>query len=136
MGGRIAVLFCDVDHFKQVNDTLGHAAGDRLLVVIARGIKAAVRAEDTVGRIGGDEFVVIAYPVYGRSEAESLAERVMKQAGQAANLDGGKVPPSLSIGVALSAPGDSPDTLLAAADQALYRAKTAGRSQWELADDR
>ena len=132
-GQRVAVLFCDVDHFKEVNDTLGHAAGDQLLASIARGLQAAVRAHDTVGRIGGDEFVVVAYPVRGEAEAVGLAERVIRKAELAAVLDGGPLPPSLSIGVALSVPADNADTLLAAADQALYRAKLAGRGQWELA---
>jgi diguanylate cyclase (GGDEF)-like protein/PAS domain S-box-containing protein len=131
--GRVAVLFCDVDHFKEVNDTLGHAAGDRLLAGIAHGLLAVARAEDTVGRLGGDEFVVIAHPVHRQGDAEGLAERVMEQLGQADVPDRG---PALSIGIALSVPGDTADTLLAAADRALYQAKTAGRGRWQFADGR
>jgi diguanylate cyclase (GGDEF)-like protein/PAS domain S-box-containing protein len=133
-GGRcVAVLFCDVDRFKEVNDSLGHAAGDRLLSGIARALQLTARKQDTVGRLGGDEFVVIARKIKNREEAARLADRVLRKAGHAVDLDGFPVSPSLSIGVALSMPGDDADTVLAAADQALYRAKAGGRGRWELA---
>ncbi len=131
--GRVAVLFCDVDRFKEINDSLGHAAGDRLLAGIARTLQLAAREYDTVGRLGGDEFVVIARKINHREEATGLAGRVLRAASRAVDLDGCPTPPSLSIGVALSAPGDDADTLLAAADRALYRAKAGGRGRWELA---
>jgi diguanylate cyclase (GGDEF)-like protein/PAS domain S-box-containing protein len=134
--GRVAVLFCDVDHFKEVNDSLGHAAGDRLLAGIARALLLTVRKQDTVGRIGGDEFVVIARKIKNREEAAGLADRVIRDANHAVDLDGCHVSASLSIGVALSMPGDDADTLLAAADQALYRAKAGGRGRWEVAGQR
>jgi diguanylate cyclase (GGDEF)-like protein/PAS domain S-box-containing protein len=134
--GRVAVLFCDVDRFKEVNDSLGHAAGDRLLAGIARALQLTVRKQDTVGRLGGDEFVVIARKVKDREEAVRLADRVIREASHALDLDGCPVSPSLSIGVALSVPGDDADTLLAAADQALYRAKAGGRGRWEVASQR
>jgi diguanylate cyclase (GGDEF)-like protein len=86
-----------------------------------------------VGRLGGDEFVVIARRINDREEATGLADRVLRAASRAADLDGCPMSPSLSIGVALSAPGDDADTLLAAADQALYRAKAGGRGRWALA---
>jgi diguanylate cyclase (GGDEF)-like protein/PAS domain S-box-containing protein len=132
----VAVLFCDVDRFKEVNDSLGHAAGDRLLSGIARALQLTARKQDTVGRLGGDEFVVIARKIKNREEAARLAGRVMRKASHAVDLDGCPVSPSLSIGVALSVPGDDADTLLAAADQALYRAKAGGRGRWELASQR
>jgi diguanylate cyclase (GGDEF)-like protein/PAS domain S-box-containing protein len=135
-GGSVAVLFCDVDHFKEINDTLGHAAGDQLLAGIARGLQHTAREQDTVGRLGGDEFVMIAYPVAGRAAAVSLAERVLKEVSQPVGLDAGPVIPSLSVGVALSVPGADADAVLAAADRALYRAKAAGRAQWQLAGER
>jgi len=134
--GRVAVLFCDVDRFKEVNDSLGHAAGDRLLAGIARALQLTARNQDTVGRLGGDEFVVIARKIKRRAEAAGLADRVIREASHAAELDGCPLAPTLSIGVALSAPGDDADTLLAAADQALYRAKAGGRGRWELARQR
>jgi diguanylate cyclase (GGDEF)-like protein/PAS domain S-box-containing protein len=131
--GRVAVLFCDVDRFKDVNDSLGHAAGDRLLAGIAQVLQLTARTQDTVGRLGGDEFVVIARKISNPKEAAALADRLLREAGRPVDLDGCLVSPSLSIGVALSTPGDDADTLLAAADQALYRAKASGRGRWELA---
>jgi diguanylate cyclase (GGDEF)-like protein/PAS domain S-box-containing protein len=133
---RTAVLFCDVDHFKQINDTLGHAAGDQLLIEIGRSLTLTARAQDIVGRIGGDEFVLVAHPVPTRSEAASLAQRVLRTVRHPVDLNGEPVLPSLSIGVALSGPGDSADSVLAAADRALYTAKAAGRSRWQLAPGR
>jgi diguanylate cyclase (GGDEF)-like protein/PAS domain S-box-containing protein len=134
--GRVAVLFCDVDRFKDVNDSLGHAAGDRLLAGIAQALRLTARKRDTVGRIGGDEFVVIARKIKNWQEAARLADRVIREASRAVDLGGRPVSPSLSIGVALSMPGDDADTLLAAADQALYRAKAGGRGRWEMASQR
>jgi diguanylate cyclase (GGDEF)-like protein/PAS domain S-box-containing protein len=135
-GDRIAVLFCDVDHFKQINDTLGHAAGDQLLTEIGRRLALATRTGDIAGRFGGDEFVLIAHPVPTADEAGRLAERVLRSVCRPVMLDSGPLRPSVSIGAALSAAGDSPDEVMAAADQALYRAKAAGRGRWELAADR
>jgi diguanylate cyclase (GGDEF)-like protein len=88
------------------------------------------------GRFGGDEFVVIAYPVASADEAGRLAERVLRSVCRPVELETGVLLPSLSIGAALSAAGDNPDTLVAAADQALYTAKAAGRGQWQLAPER
>jgi diguanylate cyclase (GGDEF)-like protein/PAS domain S-box-containing protein len=135
-GGRTAVLFCDVDHFKQINDTLGHAAGDQLLVEIGQSLALTARAQDIVGRIGGDEFVVVAYPVPTQAEAVRLAGRVLRTVRHPVELNGEPVLPSLSIGVALSGPSDTADSVLAAADRALYTAKAAGRGQWQLAPGR
>jgi diguanylate cyclase (GGDEF)-like protein/PAS domain S-box-containing protein len=133
---RIAVLFCDVDHFKQINDTLGHAAGDQLLAEIGRRLALATRSGDVAGRFGGDEFVVIAHPVPTPQEASRLAERVMQAVCRPVDLDGGILLPSLSVGAALSAPDDDADSLVAEADRALYAAKAAGRGRWQLAADR
>ncbi|HEX2824318.1 MAG TPA: diguanylate cyclase [Streptosporangiaceae bacterium] len=133
--GRVAVLFCDLDHFKQVNDTLGHAAGDRLLVKVGRRLTRMAREQDTVGRFGGDEFVMIGRAVLSEIEAASLAARVMRTVQQPIRLAGQPVLPSLSIGVALSAPHDDAGSVLAAADRALYAAKAAGRGRWQLAAD-
>jgi diguanylate cyclase (GGDEF)-like protein/PAS domain S-box-containing protein len=133
---RIAVLFCDVDHFKEINDTLGHAAGDQLLAEIGRRLALVTRAHDIAGRFGGDEFVVIAYPVPTPEEGGRLADRVLRSVCRPVELDAGTLLPSLSIGAALSAPDDSADSLVAAADRALYAAKAGGRGQWQLAPDR
>jgi diguanylate cyclase (GGDEF)-like protein/PAS domain S-box-containing protein len=132
-GRRAAVLFCDVDHFKEINDTLGHAAGDQLLAEIGRGLASTARHRDLVGRFGGDEFVLVAYPMPTEAKAAALAERVMRAVRRPVELCGEPVVPSLSIGVALSTPGDGADAVLAAADRALYTAKAAGRGRWQLA---
>ncbi|HEY2520906.1 MAG TPA: diguanylate cyclase [Streptosporangiaceae bacterium] len=132
-GRRAAVLFCDVDHFKEINDTLGHGAGDQLLTEIGRNLASTARHRDVVGRFGGDEFVLVAYPMPTEAKATALADRVMRTVRRPVELCGEPVVPSLSIGVAMSAPGDSADSVLAAADQALYTAKAAGRGQWQLA---
>ncbi|HEX3715343.1 MAG TPA: diguanylate cyclase [Trebonia sp.] len=133
---RIAVLFCDVDHFKEINDTLGHAAGDVLLAEIGRRLALVTRSRDIAGRFGGDEFVVIAYPVPTPDEAGRLAERVLRSVCRPVAVDGAPLLPSMSIGAALSSADDSADSLVAAADRALYTAKAAGRGRWQLAADR
>jgi diguanylate cyclase (GGDEF)-like protein/PAS domain S-box-containing protein len=133
--GRVAVLYCDLDHFKEVNDTLGHAAGDRLLVEVGRRLQRAAREQDTVGRLGGDEFVMISRQVRTSAEAASLAARVMRAVQQPVNLCGQPALPSLSMGVALARPDDSSDSVLATADRAMYAAKAAGRGRWHLAPD-
>jgi diguanylate cyclase (GGDEF)-like protein/PAS domain S-box-containing protein len=130
---RVAVLFCDLDHFKEINDTLGHAAGDRLLAEVGRRLARTARPQDTIGRFGGDEFVMVGYPVPSTAAAVSLAARAMRIVRQPFKLGGEPVFPSISIGVALSGVGDSADSVLAHADRALYEAKAAGRGRWQLA---
>ncbi len=131
--GRVAVLFCDLDHLKEVNDTLGHAAGDQLLTEVGRRLELTAREPDTVGRFGGDEFVMIGFPVPTPAEAISLAARVIQTVEQPVTLCGETFSPSISIGVALSVAEDDADTVLANADRALYAAKAAGRGRWRLA---
>jgi diguanylate cyclase (GGDEF)-like protein/PAS domain S-box-containing protein len=134
-GGRVAVLFCDLDHFKDINDTFGHAAGDQLLAEVARRLASASREQDIVGRLGGDEFVVICCLMREPDEAGRLADRLIEAVQQPVLLGSQLVIPSLSVGIALSAPGDHAGAVLAKADQALYAAKAAGRSQWRLAPE-
>jgi diguanylate cyclase (GGDEF)-like protein/PAS domain S-box-containing protein len=131
----IAVFYCDLDHFKEINDTQGHAAGDRLLAEVARRLELAAREQDTVGRLGGDEFVVIACPVASAAEASGIAERLMRAVQQPLELDGEQVCPWVSMGAALSAPGADADQLLADADRAMYAAKAAGGGRWRLAPE-
>lgn len=131
---QLAVLFIDLDDFKRVNDTLGHAAGDELLVTVADRLRRAVRPGDTVSRFGGDEFVLIAESINGVLGAEALADRVCAATRPPVQLGHHSVSVTASIGIALAAPGDTPDTLLAQADAALYRAKSSGRSCHALFD--
>lgn len=120
--GRTAVLFVDLDHFKTVNDSLGHQSGDELLTEVARRIRSSVRPHDTVARFGGDEFVVLAERVNSLEAAEALAARIEAALREPALLSGGPVQVSASIGVAFGRRID-PEALLRRADVALYRAK-------------
>ncbi|MCP5026596.1 MAG: EAL domain-containing protein [Actinomycetia bacterium] len=129
-----AALFLDLDNFKVVNDSLGHIAGDDLLKGIAHRVRSAIRADDTVGRLGGDEFLVLCPGVVSADEAITIAERIIDAVGPAFRVAGREVHATLSIGVALLNPGDSAEDLLAAADTAAYEAKAKGRNRAELFD--
>ena len=123
----IAVLSLDLDHFKSVNDTLGHPIGDRLLQGVADRIRGCIREEDVVARLGGDEFAVVQVPSANPAEITTLAMRLIEVVSAPYDIDGHQVVVGASIGIAV-APGDSdvPDTLMKNADLALYRAKADG----------
>ena len=133
-GSAVGVLFVDLDHFKVVNDSLGHAAGDDYLVTVAERIKGSLRSIDRVGRFGGDEFVVVFPDVDNPRQLENAAERISTALGADLHLRGHRMVPSASIGIALSTPVSTPDSLLRDADSALYRAKYAGRARWQFFD--
>ena len=124
----VAVLFIDLDHFKAVNDTLGHPIGDQLLCVAAQRLCRCVRTNDLVARLGGDEFAIIQTGASQPAAARSLAERLVREFAEVFEVSGHQVLVGASVGVAL-APGDGtdPDDLLKNADLALYSAKSAGR---------
>lgn len=124
----VAVLFCDLDGFKRVNDALGHAAGDELLKRVAAALAAVARASDTVSRFGGDEFVVVGPDVPDLAAAAQLAERVRAAVAEVREPDTGR-PVRMSVGVALGRGGDTAPALLAEADLGMYRAKQRGRSR-------
>ena len=127
----IGLIMIDVDHFKSINDTRGHAAGDAVLRIIASGTAAMVRPYDSVGRYGGEEFLIVA-PGCGITETWELAERIRAHvAGCAINVGGAKVEVSLSLGVAIGENATDMEKLLHAADAALYQAKNAGRNRVE-----
>lgn len=125
-GMACSVISVDIDHFKQVNDSFGHAVGDSVLLATARTMKGAVRAVDSVGRWGGEEFLVLCPETLAR-DAAKLAERI-RAAVAAHAFDTGR-PHTISVGVATFRPGDTLDTLLQRADQAMYRAKQTGRNR-------
>ena len=130
-----AVLFFDLDDFKDVNDTLGHAAGDRLLVAVAVRLEAALREVDTIGRMGGDEFVVLIDGASLEAAPELVAERLLNLMRQPFELDQVSLPiiVNVSVGIAM---GDraNPEDLLRDADVALYQAKNAGKNRYEVFD--
>ena len=133
--GPFAVLYLDLDRFKHTNDSLGHEAGDRLLIEVAARLESAVRPEDTVARLGGDEFVVLLESVSGIAEAEVVAERLQSSLLDPVLLDGERIYASASIGVAMSSDtATTPDALLRDADTAMYHAKGRGRARYELFD--
>ena len=135
-GGSVAVLFFDLDRFKSTNDLLGHDAGDRLLVEIARRLQSAVRPSDTVARLGGDEFVVVAEGLAGQDDAVALAGRIREAVAVPCRLAREQVVPSASVGIALAEEGHhGPEALLRDADRAMYRAKEQGRDRYALFDE-
>jgi diguanylate cyclase (GGDEF)-like protein len=126
----LAVLFCDLDRFKQVNDSLGHAAGDELLRQVADRLRASVRPGDTVGRLSGDEFALVLTEVADRADAERLADRVARCFDAPFRLGGRELSVQASVGVAVHvAPvaEDRGEDLLRAADEAMYRVKEGRR---------
>ena len=130
---RIAVLFVDLDNFKSVNDNLGHDAGDELLVETAQRIQASIRAEDTVARYSGDEFVALLLDVFSASVVSRIADEIVSAMRLPFVLDGRQVYCSVSIGVAFYPDdGDSVDTLVIKADQAMYEVKKSGRNSWQF----
>ena len=128
------VLSIDVDDFKSVNDTYGHAGGDTCLIKIAARIKSCLREYDTVARIGGDEFLVLVGGVPAGEKIETLVERILQSSGEPISLDNGILRPRISIGVAqFPMHGQSADEVMNASDRALYAAKNAGRSCFRVA---
>jgi diguanylate cyclase (GGDEF)-like protein/PAS domain S-box-containing protein len=133
---HVAVLFLDLDHFKVVNDSLGHELGDRLLVAIAERLRVALRPSDTVARFGGDEFVVLCEDLLSPSDAVAIAGRVSDALNGAFEVGDSEVFMGVSIGIAF--PEDAhvePSTLIRDADAAMYRAKARGRARWEVFDN-
>lgn len=129
--GLMALLYIDVDNFKPVNDTLGHQAGDELLISISERLRKSVRENDTVARLGGDEFAIIQTGIREKGDAAVLARRVLAELGRRFDVSGKDVRVGGSIGIALAPiDGTSVDELLAKADSALYRSKSGGRGRF------
>ncbi|MDU0958700.1 MAG: EAL domain-containing protein, partial [Bradyrhizobium sp.] len=126
-GELSALLFVDLDRFKQVNDTLGHPCGDQLLCAVSERLRDMLRPEDFVARFGGDEFVVFQRNIRSNDDAAVLARRIVDQLSERYKIDNHLVEIGASVGIAMTAPGISADTLLKNADMALYRAKAEGR---------
>jgi diguanylate cyclase (GGDEF)-like protein len=132
-GPHVAVIFLDLDGFKMVNDTRGHQVGDELLVAVARRIRAAVRPEDSLARIGGDEFVVLCPALADPQDVRAVAERVRATLDEPVSVEGRSHRISMSVGISLArAEAIDPANLLRQADMAMYRAKDAGRNTVRL----
>ncbi|WP_129339259.1 EAL and GGDEF domain-containing protein [Cellulomonas endophytica] len=134
-GSTAGLLYIDLDNFKDVNDSLGHAAGDELLAAVAERLTAAVRDADVPGRLGGDEFVVVCEDVGDADGIAAVADRVSRALAAQLTVEGRTLQVSASIGVAYARSEDaSPADLLREADTAMYRAKANGRGRWEFSD--
>lgn len=134
-GRFLAVLFVDLDHFKLVNDRLGHLAGDELLIEVTQRLKGCLRPEDTIARVGGDEFTILLDDVKDIRDAIRAAERIQKNLALPFYMNGQEVQTTASIGISLSEKDEpKPEKLLDEADKAMYRAKTLGRARFEVFD--
>ena len=133
---RCAVLFLDIDHFKQINDTLGHATGDGVLQWVARRLEAAVRDSDAVGRHGGDEFLVLLAEVSRMDDALLIARKLIADIAAPSLVCGHLLQLSVSVGIAIY-PDDAPDarTLIGLADAAMYRSKRRGGGSFTFHGD-
>ncbi|MCY1140152.1 EAL domain-containing protein [Actinoplanes sp. Pm04-4] len=130
-GSVVGVLFIDLDDFKKVNDTMGHAVGDQLLIGVANRIAGALRADDTAARLGGDEFAALVENVQDPGAVEETAQRILAALAEPILLDdGSELTAVASIGITTTPEADTPDELLRQADLALYVAKGAGKNQW------
>jgi diguanylate cyclase (GGDEF)-like protein len=128
-GAQIAMLLVDLDGFKQVNDTLGHAAGDRLLVTVAERLRECVRAADVPARLGGDEFAVLVDGMTSPDDAVLVAERLLATLRAPVRIDDREIVPQASVGVAVWSGQPDVDALLRDADAAMYTAKGAGKGR-------
>jgi diguanylate cyclase (GGDEF)-like protein/PAS domain S-box-containing protein len=132
-GDRLAVLFLDLDKFKVVNDSLGHAAGDRLLVEIAGRLQRTLRQSDTVARVGGDEFTFLLPGIERGEDASRVAQKILDAVSRPLEIDGHQLYVTTSIGISLyPADGEEAEALLGSADIAMYRAKDLGRNGFQL----
>jgi diguanylate cyclase (GGDEF)-like protein/PAS domain S-box-containing protein len=132
-GEMLGVMFLDLDRFKEVNDTLGHEVGDKLLCEVAKRLKVSIRKGDTVARLGGDEFVLLLPKIKQMDNLISLAEKVLESMRVPARIGGNDLKLSTSIGISVyPRDGDKPDMLIKRADEAMYLAKQSGRNNYQM----
>jgi diguanylate cyclase (GGDEF)-like protein/PAS domain S-box-containing protein len=129
----LAVMFLDLDRFKDVNDTLGHSLGDELLKAIAARLRGALRGEDSIARMGGDEFTLLLGNLKTPDDAAKIAQKILEVIAQPMRIDGNEIFITTSVGIALFPnDGDTAEALLKNADHAMYRAKDSGRNSYQL----
>jgi diguanylate cyclase (GGDEF)-like protein/PAS domain S-box-containing protein len=132
-GTMLALLFIDLDRFKYINDSFGHAVGDKLLIKVASLLKDCVRSSDSIARFGGDEFAIILSPIYGSENASRVSTLILERLGQPIDLDGYEVVSEGSIGISLFPnDGATEELLVKNADTAMYRAKERGRNTYQF----
>ena len=139
-GTGLALLYLDIDHFKSINDTLGHAAGDEVLKAFAKRLQLSVRTTDTVARLGGDEFVIVLEGVNNEDEPQVVARKIVANVTQPLEVEGRTLTLTTSIGIAfrrtvVATDAATVETLVGRADAALYAAKKAGRNTWRIVAD-
>ena len=135
-GRTLAVMFIDIDHFKNINDTLGHTCGDELLLEMSYRLRHCVREDDTVARLGGDEFTIILSQLRQPEDAANVAQKILRAVQVPLSLGGTPIEVTASIGIALyPVDGADPEALLRNADSAMYRAKESGRNTYQLCTD-
>ncbi|WNB85404.1 EAL domain-containing protein [Cellulomonas sp. ATA003] len=134
--GEVGLILCDVDYFKSVNDALGHPAGDELLVQVAQRLRRLVRPSDTVGRLGGDEFIVVCEDLHDAGELTALTARLHDGLRSVYCLDGHDLPVTVTVGASAASSSTTATELLSEADSALYEAKRAGRDGAQVFDER
>ncbi len=128
----VSLLFCDIDNLKLINDRYGHPTGDVVIAALAERLTHGVRHADSVGRIGGDEFLVILADVGSASELHRIATKLQEDVSHPVKTENHLVDLTLSVGAVVARPGEDPDAILARADRALYRAKEHGRNRVEV----
>jgi diguanylate cyclase (GGDEF)-like protein len=131
-GSTIAICICDLDGFKNINDALGHEAGDQVLVAVAKRMSSAVRPGDTVARLGGDEFAVLLEDVRDPDEANAVAERMVSVMRQPIEVNGRSVDVSVSVGIAVADVGSTTEELFTQADTAMHEVKASGKDRFEF----
>ncbi len=132
-GSKVAALFIDLDAFKNINDSLGHAAGDQVLVEISSRLLGGLRLQDRAARFGGDEFAVLLTDIYGISDVTGIADRIVEELSRPVTLMGKEVQLGVSVGIAIDdGHSQSPEDLLRSADVAMYEAKAQGKGRWAI----
>jgi diguanylate cyclase (GGDEF)-like protein len=130
----MAVVYLDLDGFKQINDTLGHGVGDALLKIVARRLKSVVREEDTVGRVGGDEFMIALWQVANAGDVATVAEKLLEIVSQPYFIEERNVSVTTSAGIGIYPDhGEDAESLMKSADAALYEAKRGGKNAFRIA---